>query len=530
MGFKNYLKELVLKMDVLSDSESLRMNKKRGYETLTGSFLSFLLFILTFIGSIYFGKDLWTKEEPIAIVSAKDFSNSFDSIVVDVNELGYNIYLAVEDRNFSYFSDPRIFNFTAFNEITITNENNEQIYNRVNLEISQCNQYYSSQDALHINQQPLDVDMFFCLKPNQTQIRGYWGFHHSSYIRIYLSKCVNSTENNNHCMPIEQIDDKLTGGMLSTYSENHLLDINNFESPLKRYFKDIFYSLNIEFTFTLNIILKPIQFITDSGFILQNVSELSKTYLENSYLLYYGRRDAIIADLFIALDPLGTKVSRSYLKFQDVLTKIGGLIKAFSVIGSFIVKIASNVEFVNDYIHNLNEREASLTKEDNKIINNYTKENKSGVKFLAENNASRLPKNLERKEKIVKELNQINKDKSKLFNIPRTGSVFIKSITSSNLNYKSKDAIADFFIQIIPCFNSKTHSLKRYRRNIRNKINHAFSIETILEKVYMIEVLSNILLDEDQFRKTNQFYIEALKTDNENKECNTIFNLEKLSI
>ena len=372
--------------------------------------------------------------------------------------------------------------------------------------------------------------MFFCLKPNQSQIRGYWGFHYTSFIGIVLSKCVNSTENNNHCLPIEQIEDKLTGGVLSMYSENHILDINNFETPLKRYFKDIFYSLNIDFTFTLNITLKPIQFITDSGFILQNISELSTTYLENSHILYYGKRDAIIADLFIGLDPLGTKVNRSYSKFQDVLTKIGGLIKAFSIIGSFIVKITSSVEFVNDYIHNLNDREESLTKEDNLIINNYIKENKSGANFLVENNASRLSKNLERKVKIVKEFNQISKDKSKLFNIPKTGSVFIKSIASSNLKYKSKDVIADFFIQIIPCFNSKTYSLKRFGINIKNKIHHAFSIETLLEKVYMIEVISTILLDEDQFRKTNQFYVEALKADNHSKECNTIFNLEKLKI
>ena len=147
MGFKNYMKELVLKIDVLSEAETLRMNKKRGYETIIGSFLSFLLFLLTFIGSIYFGKDLWSKEEPIAIVSAKDYSSSFDSIVVDVNELGYSIYVAVEDKYFSYYSDSRIFNFTAYNDIIITKENGEQIYDRVNLEINQCNKYYKKSRA-----------------------------------------------------------------------------------------------------------------------------------------------------------------------------------------------------------------------------------------------------------------------------------------------------------------------------------------------------------------------------------------------
>ena len=445
-----------------------------------------------------------------------------------MNEKGYSIYVVVEDKYFNYYTDPRIFNFTAYNDIVITKENGQQEYSRVNLEISQCNQYYTSQEPVHIDQHSIDLDILYCLKPNQSQLRGYWGYHYNSFLGIVLSKCVNSTENNNHCLPIEQIEDNLTGGMLSVYSENHILDIDNFESPLKRYFNDIFYALNIDFTFTLNITLKPILFITDSGFILQSINQLSSTYLDDSRILYYGKRGAIVADIFIQLDPLGLKVNRSYSKFQDVLTKIGGLIKAFSVIGSFIVRITSNIEFINDYMHNLTEREADLSR-DNYIKNNYIKDNKS-INYLIDNNASRQTKEVDKKPSIKKELYQLKKVKDTINKVPNTQNLFIRSITRTNLDYKFKAAFLDFFIQIIPCINNKTNKLRRFGTNIKNKIRHAFSIETLLEKVYMIEVISKMLLDEDQFKKTNKFYIEALKEETNNRECNSIFNLDKLIV
>ena len=58
-------------------------------------------------------------------------------------------------------------------------------------------------------------------------------------------------------------------------------------------------------------------------------------YEQNDYLFHFSLQG----------ESLGTDFHRSYEKIQDIATKIGGIIKAIMIVGTFISKICSDVEF-----------------------------------------------------------------------------------------------------------------------------------------------------------------------------------------
>ena len=527
---KNYFKDIFLFFDLLSPEPKLRVNSKSSYKTFFGSMLSIAIILITIIAIFYFGMELFSKNEPVAVISAKDY----ESMDFGINSNEYNIFLGVEDSKFVYYNDPSIFTLTAYHKnITLDSEGNESYFYQ-DLEIKTCDNYYESSNSL---KNGLDRSIFYCLKPNQVRIQGYWGYKVNSFAGIVLSKCTNTTENSNFCKPIEEINKKIAGGVFSLYSQNNLLNINNFQTPLTNVYDDIFYSLNLDFTFTLFIALRSIEFVTDSGFILQNLQTISTYFANDPHILYYGKRDPIIADIIIQSKPLGQKVNRSYIKFQDFLTKMGGLIKAITMLGSLLIQFTSYIEFYNDYINNLFVREHAikehmidLQKLDTFKINSPLDKKKhvskdkaiknessnfSSLSIDERNQASKTDKTY--KSPIHLKLNNFLKNQSKPKNeedlTRRRSKISFKKMftgmSQSNYNYPTCKAFKEFFIQMCPCF--KNNNLKKFKNNIELKMDKSLSIEIMIEKFYMIEVLSAVALTESQQVNAYNMYVELLK-------------------
>lgn len=544
--------QFVKHFDFLSLPPSLKIDRKASYSTLFGGFISFIIFTLTIIGVVYFGSELLMKREPVAVVSAKDF----DTLDFSISPSQYNIYLAIEDKNYMYYNDPTVFNITAYNDIILLDSEGTQNITRTYINIKTCSSIFKDESDLQMIDAQIDLDVFHCLEPNLSRVQGFWGNPINSYVGIIISKCENSTENSNHCKPQDEIDEKLQGGVLSIFSVNHILEMNNYDSPVRRIFENIFNSLNIEITFTMFIALRPLEFYSDGGFILKDISYLQTSYSEQPHILYYGRRESIIADVVIQGKPLGMKVDRSYTKFQDVLTKVGGLIKALTILGSFIIKYTSEIEFINDYIYKIKCRESSPAEPDSMtILDNYQNQRSSSQmhknNFVAQDSGKRNvessgiraaeghspnqnfkhPKiNLEQKsdskllydQSFGNRVNQATEENKssikKIMNNPQTEYLPKFSIRrpttqiitgSSSIKYKTCDSLKDFFIQIW-CF-MPNHPSKRTFQSMKNRIDNSLSVETILEKTFLVDIINSSVFSTEQRLINNQYYIKSMK-------------------
>ena len=167
--------------------------------------MSLTTILIALIGIGYFGKEIIQKQNPYVIPTVKKYD---DFATLAISSSGFFFNFGVEDVNYNYYIDNRIYNVTAEHSGYHINNNNEQEWFYNTLTPSICSQLYSNlSDALPGIE--VNLDAMWCLPDNVSQIRGFYGSKNYEYVAITVSKCVNSTENNNLCLSTEEINQNI---------------------------------------------------------------------------------------------------------------------------------------------------------------------------------------------------------------------------------------------------------------------------------------------------------------------------------
>ena len=479
--------------DFLGEAPKLKVNNSPLYKTLFGGVISLVLASFSIIGIIYFGRELFLKENPFVVMSIKDY----DTVgPFKLNNEEFEIYSAIEFENYTYYNNPQVFKFEAYEE-TIVENKGIQSYSSKKLEINQCSSYYNNTDLNN----KIDIDTFYCIKPNSTHIEGYWGNKINQYIRIKLFKCNNNTSNNN-CLSEDDINQAIKGGIVSMYLRNSLLQLKNYTNPIVYDNDNQYFSLNLDFTFTLFINLSRIIFQNDIGYLLENIEEVKAFEFSTPKLIYFGKRGDLLADITIQSKKRGLIITRSYLKFQDVLTKIGGLIKALLLISNFLAIFISNVQFMNDYVFNIRYN-----------YKNFKNESKIEPTHIFQDNKRRIISSSSMKDLQI--LNKISKFSSTKLSIVhlKIENLNRKSIDETNANYKMTQVISDFKNYI--CSYCSYLCLSKYKLNasrvFENKLNKCLSIENIFEKMNIIsKIEERVFTENERIEGLSIIYIDVI--------------------
>ena len=178
-----------------------------------------------------------------------------------------------------------------------------------------------------------------------------------TYIRIKLFQCTNTSENNNHCKPKEEIERYLTNGYFSILVKDFGLNPSNYSYPILPTLQDLYTTIDKRLyrNFVINFGVTEIH--TDRGLINQQI-DIQK-YLQfrqtidsfsfaNEDALANGKEFCIVQ---LKLDDTIFIQKRSYTKINEIFSRIGGymqlLYAAFSLISVFINKITNEVKIIN---------------------------------------------------------------------------------------------------------------------------------------------------------------------------------------
>lgn len=545
MGLLHKLKDYIIQMDYMSNSPNLKIEGQRSYRTLIGGITNILLIVLSLIGIIYFSSQMINKTDPNVIQS------SMEGHAVGpypVSKTGFNLLMGIEFSNSTYYMNDRIYTINATVGINTFDDKKGQIYEFKTLEYDKCSTYYNKSDL----NTTLNLENFWCFKPNQVEIEGYWGAKRSSTVKFYINACVNSTLNNNNCLPEAELNKYLQGGILSMFTTNSFLNLNDPKKPVETKLQNWYNSLNLDFTYDYFYNLKELTFEDDQGFLLKDSTKASYFYYDNPLILYYGRRGSLIATVNLQGNKYGSKIKRSYTKIQDVVTRIGGLLKAFSIVATFIAYCSSEFEFFGDSLHNFkyqvdHDYKTKVSKnnfeymiKDNKITNNnfFIDEKNPRLKSYSKNNAEMSSKgnlsseiNLQTKFPIINSfINKMDISKSKisslnLNDIEEENKNDIKIINNYNtlqttLKYYSNwQAFTDFIAQLFGIFYCKCQfnkSLLQSKENYTRKINKLLSINYLFKKLFLLEKVINSTYNNSQLKTLHAEYIDSLMKDSKN--------------
>lgn len=521
MSFLDKLKKKISQVDYMAIPPQLKIEGKDGYQTPVGGFINIVLIILSIIGTVYFGQELWVKQNP-NVVSSQTVNKQVGPFKIENNE--FMVYTGFQFTNRTYFSDPRVITMKAYMGINQI-KNNDSKFSTKEVEMGLCKNYYEQEDMNY--DEFVDVDLFFCPKPDNITVEGFWGASFSSGLIIEIHKCVNTTENNNHCFSEEEIRNSIQGGFISMYATNSFLDMNDKNKPITYKLQEWLSSLNVDLTTSHYYKIKQLVFSDDKGFIIPTPVESRYPYFNSPNIMYYGVRGSLLAEIFVAGEKYGEKISRNYDKVQDVLTRIGGLIKAFTIIASIIAQLSSEFEYFSDTMFNLKYQLHNNINDsfNNKLSKKYSELTNSQNKIEINNNNVHCNRDINNNEnyinKALKETQEYRDKSDKLSQ--RKSKINLANDNPINCNTEKSHLDSRSNIELVKRNNFMNQSQAIISPTKNKTTNKKIEVNTNITK----KNISNIeRSDNDDVRRNN--LIPEVKQNNLNTNyVQNLFNFKK---
>lgn len=192
--------------------------------------------------------------------------------------------------------------------------------------------------------EPLDLSNLYCLNTSfPYMLKGEFSKAEWKYLQFQFNKCVNSTKNNNSCMPAEEIESRLQGGYLGMFISHVSVIPTNFHQPFSSHGKNVFTSFSSNQYTDVWLYLKPLIIETDDGYIFRRNKTVHCLVYDSSFATYDYRGGNTFLSLNLRLSLVREVYERSYSKVQGVAAEIGGIIKFGLVVGEIVVYIIREI-------------------------------------------------------------------------------------------------------------------------------------------------------------------------------------------
>jgi len=298
------------------------------FRTSFGGFLSIIIFILSILYIIAFGKDIFKtiiKNSPIVYLS--DYINNhtlrlektiFDAAIASMN-LGGATITNIE----------KMINIDVI--IAKTNSKNNPITDYTFVNSKKCKDYLTKEKFNEIKMRFItSEESYFSFSNNTSNLENTFGNPKFNIWMFQISFCKNTTENNNNCLPIEKIHKNLKEVYFQLIFSNNYIDSSDFGEPVKFNYNDMLirstsYSNRLD-----TFYLKKFDYFSDNGFILEDKIKYSGFYVnKHEFDSIPIISSNVIFKVIFTLDEFQQKIERSYIIIQKIAADIGGIIKFF---------------------------------------------------------------------------------------------------------------------------------------------------------------------------------------------------------
>ena len=208
-----------------------------------------------------------------------------------------------------------------------------------------------------------ELNNLYCFKEINETLMGHYSYDHYSLIFISLFPCINSTENNNHCKPIEVIDYYLRGTFVSIQMQDIELTPQNYDFPYLATTKDIYYTIGKKLFQEVQTFFQIVNVETDTDIIGFTDFQSFKT----DKLLKYDSMNIMsniietnvyetgesFCDITLKLSNNVLTQRRTYIKLFDILGNIGGLMEVIFSLLKLVSSFSTNIIYEESLVNNL---------------------------------------------------------------------------------------------------------------------------------------------------------------------------------
>ena len=543
---KSYFENFFKQFDILGTGPKLKILNKSQFKSGIGGVASIMIFTLVVFGFYYFGHDIIYKEIPITNYTI-DFITQPERL--DLPKSKFDHMIGIKDTNSVPYYDPTIYTLTA-TLLTITFNATGPHFFPLPLNITQCTRDHFI-NFYNIFPEDVPYSKYNCIDSfDNLYIEGYWGNPNFTFIDYWVYGCKNGTTT--ICKPQSVIDAILTNGYVEVQFTDMLFDPKNFTNPQKYINQNIFTSFTNTIYKSYEIYIKRVNFLTDQGWLFEDFRTTSYFQMEkNSYLDNGKRSDGAFLRVIFRMSQLQDSYFRQYIKIQNVIAQMGGLIKGVVLIFYYTIyfyqKTAMNLFIINSVFSftnqeiNLKEMNSNVSKNtmkkfSMKIPNNAPPDNSVDV-YKKEESIQNL-KNLENKNntknvsKFISNFREIIKRKSKQKGEEVSlQQIFRETIQGFSLKRERiKFSFMDYFKGTL-CLRKYKSKAKFFNYNLgESKISKNMDIINLIKKFHDLDILTSLVLTNDQLKlfKFSSLIRQAVDQNDEDEE--TVTNRDELKI
>lgn len=318
--------------DFIGERPCIYIKNSKYFRTTLGGILCVLMIICTFLVSLYFGRDVWEKKNPI--VNSAEVTMAIP-LEMPLDKIDFEFIFGVSN-DLGYITDPTVLDIRPQ---LFSYSNEKASFFTIPFNITVCKSEVFFEENRALVQQLNVMDKFYCI-PGSELAKGlgmYKTFGEDGFkiFNIQLYPCRNNTNSNGVvCKPQETIDNLLGSTYLSTFFTDYSIDTNNFTQPYTKYFKNEFTAISKD-SFTAFILFFQHYFInSDNGFLFQEFAEkrIPKFDLSKNMFSVKPNTSGLFVELSIQLRNSKVTYFRKYLKLQELMAQIGGVANLFTII------------------------------------------------------------------------------------------------------------------------------------------------------------------------------------------------------
>ena len=326
VGSYNKFKDL----DMFAKKMGLFYNGSEKIGTSFGLTLTIIYIIISLLIFIYYTVSIVRKEE-LQVNDSTEYSNETPFINLNNSDLFYFAFGVEKGDTATRFVDDTIYRARAvyyYGKKDETGTFNTIEYRDLNIEKCKVEKFGKNYQHLFTKG---EFDDSYCVSNFDLALTGGFIYDEFSCIRILIYPCFNTTANNNHCKPQEEIDKALAGGYFSILLKDIGLNPNNHSSPILPTIQDFYTTISKDFYKDVIFNYEITDVISDDGLFYEkkNTERYLKYdrikesfYFRNDTEYYYKGKS--ICKIEIRLSDNIHVQRRVYKKFANALSTTGG--------------------------------------------------------------------------------------------------------------------------------------------------------------------------------------------------------------
>ena len=482
----NYIKIV----DFIGPKFSVESDDSQNFTSIQGGILTLIIILVTVGLGFMFGKEIYERKKP-------NVSNSVESVnesVVYLNEFPLLFFLASPTTgkiipNYRDYFDTKIF------AVTMSAEGKVTFDYKNDFEYCQANKFKKFKNLVENILNKTDPNTHICVNfDEKVHFSNAFFALNSTNINLGLKKCDKSLRK---CA--DDLDVVLKDILVSMYYIDSTLDTTNFLKPVETFLNLITVQLSDTLLKRNYLRFQTNILISDNGWIIEDKKEtliplLSSIVPDDIRIFESGEDKNLMYLISLEAPKFRLKTTRSFLKIQELVSQVGGLISGLMIIIDIL--FAHYLRFlylfwIRNYTYELvNDTELKF-KTQKCDFNKFSENNKFKVKSIdiMENGTSRYNKNYENNKK---------KEKSYLENI--------SVISNNDASVYDNNIIVQ---EIVPMKSKLIKSVERniveVNKDINNlNINKNFSKEKKNDSSNFALGVNNFISDELNMNDINK--------------------------